>query len=107
MDPTLEAISHKRPVPALMARRRRRPSRLAHVVEDRLIRMRRAAGDGSEPLLDLVDQPLLRRRACDQQRAVPNRAVATDVRLPCQRQERGTLLLVDEGWKDEDQRDPR
>ena len=86
-----------------MAGRRRRASRLARVIEDRLVRMRRATSDGSEPLLDLIEQPLLRRRACDQQRAITNRAVAADVRLPCQRQERGALLLVDEGWKDEDE----
>ena len=36
-------------------------------------------------------------------RAITNGAVATNVRLPCQRQERGALLLVDEGWKDEDE----
>ena len=104
VEPVRESLGHKRPVPSLVARWRRRPSRLAHVVEGLLVRMRRAAGDSSDSLLDLVDQPLLRRRACDEQRAGPVGAVATDLSLLCQGQKRGTLLLVDEGWEDEDER---
>lgn len=42
--------------------------------------------------------------ACNQERAGPFGAVATDLSLPCQGQKRGTLLLVDEGWEDEHER---
>jgi hypothetical protein len=104
VEPVRESLGHKRPVPSLVAWWRRRRSRLAHVVESFLVRMRRATGDSSKSLLDLVDQPLLRRRACEQQRAGPFGAVATDLSLPCQGQKPGTLLLVDEGWEDEDER---
>lgn len=55
VEPVRESLGHKRPVPSLVAWWRWRRSRLAHVVEDLLVRMRRAAGDNSEPLLDFVD----------------------------------------------------